>query len=125
MPGWEADLVEQGGVVAAGDGADSVDVARGAGHVEIVDYQQQRRAHPQVLVHVLVVGLQEGVPGQRRLLLQAPACKHNLTLVIACSQLSACSFFLPRGPDMPTQIGGGSWDSNCTKMRMMLIRRHE
>ena len=125
MPGWETDLVEQGGVVAAGDGADSVDVARGAGHVEIVDYQQQRRAHPQVLVHVLVVGLQEGVPGQRGLLLQAPACEHNLILSLLAVSCQRASFFLPRGPDMPTQIGGGSWDSNCNKMRMMLIRRRE
>ena len=62
-------LVKEGGITAARDGADSVDIVGGARHVEVAHYQHQRRPHPQILVHVMVVRLQEGVTRQRCLLL--------------------------------------------------------
>ena len=69
----ESHLTEEGVIPAPCYGADSVNVHRVPGHVDVLHHQQQWRPHPQIPIHVLVVRLQVRVPWQCCLLLKTPA----------------------------------------------------
>ena len=66
-------LINKGGIIAAANRADHVDVWVLWLHVDVRHHEVEGRADSQHVIQVGEVALQVGVPGQGHLLLQAPA----------------------------------------------------
>lgn len=66
-------LVEEGVVITAPRGANSIDIPRPSRHVQVSHNKHERGPHSEIPKNILEVSLEVGIPRKRNLLLQAPA----------------------------------------------------